>query len=424
MSAASVSTEAMTGVRACSLPDSCGVQEPGAGWVDQLADVITRRITEKVFPARRGSVPFHTSLRRFVRTNVLSVANAHDAVCPPCEEPQRSVQEFGVWVAEQGFPLTAVQNAYWTGTRQLIDVWGEMGWPGLAPLRHVDDDPTNVPGHVVSQVAATTFEFAEHAMRASVTAYQEATASLRLDGAQRRRTVVETILAAGESRPDPAWDTALGYRLGGSHVGLLLAAADRRQADAVLKNVQSLTGARDRLLLPPDTTQWVAWLGYGRAIPDTMFDTLCRALRDSGLHTAVGRPRPGVGGFCATHREAVRAEGVRDRLAAPSPCLSFRDVSLEDLLLHDRPLATAFVNDELGALADGGHRAARMRETLSAWLSSGTHTATAARLGIHENTVRLRLNAVADILGAGYLERRAELLVALRLCNALSVARA
>lgn len=152
MSAASVSTEAMTGVRACSLPDSCGVQEPGAGWVDQLADVITRRITEKVFPARRGSVPFHTSLRRFVRTNVLSVANAHDAVCPPCEEPQRSVQEFGVWVAEQGFPLTAVQNAYWTGTRQLIDVWGEMGWPGLAPLRHVDDDPTNVPGHVVSQV--------------------------------------------------------------------------------------------------------------------------------------------------------------------------------------------------------------------------------------------------------------------------------
>ncbi|WP_212909829.1 CdaR family transcriptional regulator [Streptomyces sp. TS71-3] len=420
-----VVSEVETGVQACSTPDVPGMQDSGAAWVDRISDVITCEITEDAFPARRGSVPFHNGLRRFVRTNVLTVARAHNAGTPPGKEADRSVREFGAWVAEQGFPATSIRSAYWAGTRQLIGRWGEMGWPGLVTGRCPGDGRPGVSGEAVSQVAALAFEFAERAMRVSTRAHQEATAELGLDGDLRRRAVVGTILAAPDAAAgapaDPAWDALLGYRLGGTHVGVLLEATHRAQVDAVLRQAQSLTGARERLLLPPDTSQWTAWLGYRKAPPAGTLDALCAALRDSGLRAAVGRPHQGVAGFRMTHREALRAAGVRGKLAAAPMCISFGDVSLEDLLLHDPSLVAAFVNDELGPLADGTDRAARMRETLSVWLSCGTHTATATRLGIHENTVRLRLNSVAEALGPRYLERKTELLVALRLSDALAI---
>ncbi|MGW8688362.1 PucR family transcriptional regulator [Streptomyces sp. NPDC055817] len=407
---------------ACGPKEAPGTHDFGITWVDRLCDEITCEITKDVFPTRQGSVPFHNALRRFVRTNVLSVAKAHNIASPPIEDVTSQVRDFGIWVAEQGFSLVCVRQAYWTGTRELIDRWGKMGWPGLAP------DPAAggriaVSGEVVSRVALFTFDFAERAMRQSVLAHQEATAGLRLGGDLRRRDMITTILAADEGRANPAWDAALGYRLSGTHIGLLINATDRAHAEKVLQRAKTATSAHEHLLLPPFATHWTAWLGYRKPVSVGVPDTLRRTLLRSDVQTAMGRPRPGVAGFRSSHREAVRAEDIREKFNAAPHCLSFHDLSLEDLLLHDTSSAAMFVQDELGPLADSTDRAARMRETLSVWLSCGTHTATAARLSIHENTVRLRLNSVTEMLGAGYLERKAELLVALRLCDVLAAPR-
>ncbi|MFC9617789.1 PucR family transcriptional regulator [Streptomyces sp. NPDC056938] len=407
---------------ACGPKEAPGTHGFGITWVDRLCDEITCEITKDVFPTRQGSVPFHNALRRFVRTNVLSVAKAHNIASPPIEDLTSQVRDFGIWVAEQGFSLVCVRQAYWTGTRELIDRWGKMGWPGLAP------DPAAggriaVSGEVVSRVALFTFDFAERAMRQSVLAHQEATAGLRLGGDLRRRDMITTILAADDARANPAWDAALGYRLSGTHIGLLINATDRAHAEKVLQRAKTATSAHEHLLLPPFATHWTAWLGYRKPVSVGVPDALRRTLLRSDVQTAMGRPRPGVAGFRSSHREAVRAEDIREKFNAAPRCLSFHDLSLEDLLLHDTSSAAMFVQDELGPLADSSDRAARMRETLSVWLSCGTHTATAARLSIHENTVRLRLNSVTEMLGAGYLERKAELLVALRLCDVLAAPR-
>ncbi|MFE4687954.1 PucR family transcriptional regulator [Streptomyces sp. NPDC056721] len=407
---------------ACGPKEAPGTHGFGITWVDRLCDEITCEITKDVFPTRQGSVPFHNALRRFVRTNVLSVAKAHNIASPPIEDVTSQVRDFGIWVAEQGFSLVCVRQAYWTGTRELIDRWGKMGWPGLAP------DPAAggriaVSGEVVSRVALFTFDFAERAMRQSVVAHQEATAGLRLGGDLRRRDMITTILAADEGRANPAWDAALGYRLSGTHIGLLINATDRAHAEKVLQRAKTATSAHEHLLLPPFATHWTAWLGYRKPVSVGVPDTLRRTLLRSDAQTAIGRPRPGVAGFRSSHREAVRAEDIREKFNAAPRCLSFHDLSLEDLLLQDTSSAAMFVQDELGPLAESSDRAARMRETLSVWLSCGTHTATAARLSIHENTVRLRLNSVTEMLGAGYLERKAELLVALRLCDVLAAPR-
>lgn len=139
--------------------------------------------------------------------------------------------------------------------------------------------------------------------------------------------------------------------------------------------------------------------------------------------TAVGGPHTGLAGFCRAHGEARRVEELRDVLVTDRNSLSFDGLALDALLLHDVPAAAAYALDELGELAADTPRAEKIRETLHAFLASGSQTSTASLLGVHENTVRLRLQAVAETLGPHYAERRTELLVALRLCRRLGAAR-
>jgi DNA-binding PucR family transcriptional regulator len=52
-------------------------------------------------------------------------------------------------------------------------------------------------------------------------------------------------------------------------------------------------------------------------------------------------------------------------------------------------------------------------------LAVGSQARAATELGVHENTVRLRIRGAGEELGTALTERRTELLVALRLCEAL-----
>jgi PucR-like helix-turn-helix protein len=99
--------------------------------------------------------------------------------------------------------------------------------------------------------------------------------------------------------------------------------------------------------------------------------------------------------------------------------LALPELDLDAVLLHDLGAAKAFALGQLGELAADTARAQRGRDALFAWLSTGSQKVAAARLGLHLNSVRLRLNAAAETLGPQYLERRTELLVALRICRRL-----
>ena len=70
-------------------------------------------------------------------------------------------------------------------------------------------------------------------------------------------------------------------------------------------------------------------------------------------------------------------------------------------------------------VAQDTDRAQRIRDTLLTWLAVGSQAKAAAELGVHENTVRMRVRVAAEELGSTLSERRTELLVALRLCQAL-----
>ncbi|HYZ81725.1 MAG TPA: helix-turn-helix domain-containing protein, partial [Solirubrobacteraceae bacterium] len=134
-----------------------------------------------------------------------------------------------------------------------------------------------------------------------------------------------------------------------------------------------------------------------------------------------GDPCPGLDGLRRTRDHAFEAARVQRALGpAHGRCTWLRDVRLEALLLTDEARARSFVDAELGRLADDGDGSARLRETLLTWLDVGSHVSAAAILGVHENTVRNRIRAAEELLGAPLPGRRTELQVALRLQRMLN----
>src|SRR5207253_1414515 len=138
----------------------------------------------------------------------------------------------------------------------------------------------------------------------------------------------------------------------------------------------------------------------------------------TGEQVTLGDPRGGRAGFRTSHESARRTAMLRGSLHAPDSCLSAHELRLETLLLECPAAARRFVADELGGLATDTERAQRTRDTLLAWLSSGSQAQAAVELGVHENTVRQRIRYATEELAASPSERRTELLVALRLCAA------
>jgi DNA-binding PucR family transcriptional regulator len=115
-------------------------------------------------------------------------------------------------------------------------------------------------------------------------------------------------------------------------------------------------------------------------------------------------------------QRALGAESAR--------CVWAHEVRLEALLLNDEDRAREFLADELGRLGAPEACAARLRETLLAWLATGSHVSAAAMLRVHENTVRNRIRAAEALLGTPLMGRRTELQVALRLERVLNAPQA
>src|SRR5205085_10983649 len=93
----------------------------------------------------------------------------------------------------------------------------------------------------------------------------------------------------------------------------------------------------------------------------------------------------------------------------------FDDVALVALMSGDEDGAREFVARELAGIEGDDARSRRLRETLSAYFSAGHNAAaTAARLGVHEQTVALRLRAVEERTGYPVVSRHTELDTALR----------
>jgi DNA-binding PucR family transcriptional regulator len=246
-------------------------------------------------------------------------------------------------------------------------------------------------------------------------AYEQERSEWEGSAAGRRARLVFGMLAGDAVDVDVAAG-ALGYPLRGPHVGVVLWCDGPRAMSEVADSVRrGPAGLRCVTIDRSDRARWM-WVATGESA-----NLDFAAATERGVAVAVGPASAGIDGFRRTHRDALEAQRVAVlQGAGRAPLTRYEDVELAAIMSRDPADLRRFVRRTLGPLAQDDPSAARLRETLAAYLASGeSQSGTARRLAMHRNTVGHRLRALEEALGPSLGPRRVELELALELVRTL-----
>lgn len=140
------------------------------------------------------------------------------------------------------------------------------------------------------------------------------------------------------------------------------------------------------------------------------------------VHCALGTAHPGLDGFRRSHEESAAALTVARRTG--ERFVAYRDVEIACLVggIAGPTALDTVIHRELGELAAETDSAARLRETLLAYLGTGGDArATGEALVLHPNTVRYRIRQVEALLSHPIDERRVYVELALHAVQAFGV---
>ena len=252
----------------------------------------------------------------------------------------------------------------------------------------------------------------------SVAVYQEEFNRIRRRGDTRRHELVADVLSGKEIGAAELSAELGGHHLAGvSHVAIIAHAlttdAIERLEAAITAVSAAVHGAAPTLVRPGGRELW-GWIHT----PDTA-GALLESL-DSGslgidaatVRLTVGGPASGMAGFIAAHKDARAAQRVALSPSRTTAVTVYRRVAALTLLALDHDAATRFALSTLGPLADPDHR--QLRETMRVVLTSTESAdAVAARLGVHKNTVRYRVQQAERMLDHPLRSGAGDLLLAI-----------
>lgn len=307
-----------------------------------------------------------------------------------------------------GVPLTAILRAYRVGHGRMLSAC-------LAQM------PAGAPGAAEAMIEVVNLSGSHNGrVTEQITALYEdrLTQRVRTDEAIRRQWITRLL---NDAEPDVAQaESALGYRLSGSHIAVEAWADDTAAAEELTKVVavlrQVLPKADDILVAGGESQQriWLrlpaaAWVDHGQ---------LAKRLRINGLRIAVGRRGEGLDGFRSAARTAARVKELA-RSAPDAPQVVLFDEVASIALLADEPAdLAAFVVTVLGGLADDDPRCEQLRETIRAFLAANcSYTETAKRTMFHRNTVYLRVQQAVEQYGLRLDADTLTIALALEICR-------
>ncbi len=381
---------------------SFAVETLASDETDRVVRLLNEQIAEQVAvigrdPDLRAALDASTraQLRSFV-THLVSPGELR-----PPEEAFVLAREF----AARGVEMASLLEVYRSGQQAALAYV-------TAVARDADLTPELVSGALIT-VWSQAIEWFSHSVEQLIGAYGEERERWLRSALTRRTQLVATILAGDRVDVGEA-ERALGHSLRRQQTAVVLwEEAPRAEGDPVTRleaeagRLAARFGAARPLVVPSGPAEVWAWLASDLP-PDA--DDVRAAEVPAGVRVAVGVTAPGLDGFRDSHREAVAARDLADVL--PASLVAYADVEVVSLLSRDRSAMAAFVRRELGALGADDDAAARLRETVLAYLEAGMDGA-AARLAIHRNTVRYRLHQAEAVLGRPVTERRRELELAL-----------
>lgn len=388
--------------------------------LDELTAGLHEHLSEQIVPLQ-GDDLLLDLLFRSVRSNLATMALILRGTLPVEEAtPPREAAAHAQRLAQRGISPTSLVRAYRLG-QQLVVEWG------LGELARIETD-RDAAYEAGRRFTATTFTYIDSISEGIVEEYE----SERERWLSHRNTVraemVEQVVAGAEPEVAAA-EKALGYRLRQQHVAVVLwqdPDADRTSGHphfaAVLDRLALEMSGGTPLAHPADGTTWWGWVPS--ATPVAGFDGLgglANWLAEIGVRVALGDPSPGLEGFRTSHHQARRVRRVALAAGGAAPFVidhGDAEVRTAALLSGDLTATQQMVRRSLGRLALDTEAAARLRETLLAFLSEkSSYLATSERIHLHKNTVRYRIERAVAERGRPLDDERLELELALVACR-------
>jgi PucR C-terminal helix-turn-helix domain len=316
---------------------------------------------------------------------------------------------FAAEVGRQGVSEQNLERSYRVGTEALWDEW-------MVVVERHCEQTGEPPVDLVRASIPIIFGFVDRMLFGALAAYHEAVAARHQTLAYRRARVVSQILDGTLTDPGVETEQFIGYRFNHDHLAGALDAGDRVQDHLLIEEFKTLGAANDLLVLDHRGARTEFWLGLRGPMSQSTRAALTTCATATGRRIAFGEVRAGLAGFRGSAASARDAGRIQAMLADNAPQVVWaEDVQIEMLALGSPDGARALVDRVLGLALHDGLLNARVRETLEAWLVTGSYVSAAATLGVHEQTVRQRLRRLEDALGRSLHDRRTELHVALRL---------
>ena len=220
-------------------------------------------------------------------------------------------------------------------------------------------------------------------------------------GAMQLRAETVRALLAGEAIDEEIAASRLGYELRRHHVALRVScsASEVRGLERAAGEAAAALGPGEPLVVPCGLASLDVWWGAYQPVPT---DALERYKPPAGVRVAFGALGHGVAGFRHSHAEAVQAARVATLAGDGAQAVTgYGGVELVSLLARDLQRARRFVSSQLGPLASTAEPAARLRETVLAYLvAGGSGTRVAKQLYVHQNTVAYRVKRAEELLRA------------------------
>jgi hypothetical protein len=340
---------------------------------------------------------------------LMSLGVGPDALVLPPE-----AAEWARSLVRRGITLVALLRAYRLGHAWLWDRWSQALHDRLA-------DPEEL---VAAQERSSAFMFDYIDLISGVLVAEYGTERERMmrSAEQLRAETVRLILAGGPVDEEVA-TRRLGYELRRHHVSLRVSGRGRelRGLERAAHEVATALGAGEPLVVGSGAASVDVWWG---AYEPPQPATLDNYAPPDGIFVAVGRPGHGTDGFRRSHAEALEAARVAALAGGDAAAvMRYERVELVSLLANDFPRAKAFVAARLGPLAAPTEPAARLRETVLAFLAAnGSGTRAAKELFVHHNTVAYRVKRAEELLGRSVTDEPSELTCALTLAAVLGSA--
>lgn len=329
--------------------------------------------------------------------------------------------EFARRLAQRGVPITTMLRAYRLGQAAFQQ---EM-------ITRIAAEPVSAGDVAVAatELSSVAFGYIDKISEEVVEAYQlERDTWLRNRNANRLAKVRAVL--SGKAVESGEIEKAIGYVLSDRHVGAVLWCGPDVDEGARLSSLErhagllaTATGGRAPLIVAPDASTVWAWFPASSIDPDLVTRVLDGT--PEPVRVALGDPASGLDGFRGTHQQALQAQAVAlmagDGLSRSVTTAS--QLGPLALVAADTAAVATWVRTVLGALADDDEQHRRMRETVWAYLSSGSSLMLASQeLHLHKNTIQYRLRKAEQARGRPLSEGRIDVEVALLACRLLGTA--